>query len=541
MGKSSLRTITNINIDGQALDAATQRQTLSFKVNCDSLSWITLKYYDNTSGDTFTRYYPKGGVMIAKHNGETFNGWFGYDEESGTSPYILGHDYTAVPTIYQNYPENGHPDNVGEGKYDVLLGAGRIQQNVSSSTTVYIDKDITSIKSPIRYGEGAEERLIGGCMLEIGGVQTLIESYNSRTGLAVLASAVTADAGTQFYLVSNYLECDPFTWYCRSDPVVTLTAAYGAEGLYVSGVYSQAEDVAMQYYQFSCGSETGEKCFTYTFEDVFPLPYEISAVGSRLVYCDVVTQDGKYIQAGTLPSGSSSRFTQPFAAENVSERKVTLSINGTFVGRSKIFFWRAEENCAPVLVGVSLTGECNDLTAESGKTYTYRAAVCSNTSAGSTMYIETTLTVMSRRTRITALTESGMYYHRRRFTAGPALFFDIGTEQSSMEHRNGTQLIETQTGQPNAVYGSQDYESGRLRVYAELLGDISAPMAGGLGRTAVIEELLTQKRPFLIADNAGNSRIVTITSLSKEYDYKTGMTAFDIGWTELCKVGEALI
>ena len=539
MGRSSLRTITNINIDGQALDAATKRQTLSFKVNCDSLSWVTLKYYDNTTGDTFTRYYPKGGVMIAKHNGETFSGWFGYDEESGTSPYTLGHDYTAVPTIYQNYPQTGHPDNVGEGKYDVLLGSGRVQESVSSSTSVYIDKGITSIKSPIRYGEGAEERLIGGCMLEIGGVQTLIESYNSRTGLAELASAVTADAGTQFYLVSNYLECDPFTWYCRSEPEVTLTAAYGADGLTVSGEYSQGEDIAMQYYQFSYGSETGEKCFTYTFEDVFPLPAESSAVGSRLVYCDVVTQDGQYIRAGTLPSGRASSFPPTsFAVENASERKVTLSINGTFVGGSNMFFWRAEENCDPVLVGVSLTGQCNDLTAESGKSYTYRAAVCSNSSV---IYFETSLTVMSKRTRITALTENGMYYHRRRFTAGSALYFDIGTEQGSIEHKTGVQLVETQTGQPNAIYGSQDYESGRLRVYAELLGDISSPMTEGLKRVTAIEEFLSQNRPFLIADNAGNTRIVTITSISREYDHKTGMTAFDIGWTELCKAGEALI
>lgn len=539
MGRSSLRTITNINIDGQTIDAATQRQTLSFKVNCDSLSWITLKYYDNTNGDTFVRYYPKGGVMIAKHNGETFSGWFGYDEETGTSPFTLGHDYTAVPTIYQNYPETGHPDNVGEGKYDVILGSGRVQESVSSSASVYIDKGITSIKSPIRYGDPGSERLIGGCMLEIAGVQTLIESYNSRTGLATLTSAITADAGTQYSLVSNYLECDPFNWYCRSDPVVTLTAAYSGDGVTVSGAYSQAEGTAMQSYQFSFGSEKGDKSFTYTFEDAFPIPFDKNAVGSRLVMCDVVTQDGHYSQAGQLPTaGVNSSAMVLNATEIIPARMAVLSVSGVNVSGAKVFFWRCEENCDPVLVGVSTTGSAADMTAECGKTYTYRAAVYVS---GNVYYADKALTVTSRRTRICALTEGGRSFHRRMFTTPDSLFFDIGTEQESIDMRNGSQLIETQTGEPNVIYGAQDYETGRLRVYAELLGNLTAPMTDGLGRISQIEAFLTQKRPFLIADNAGNTRIVTITSVSREYDYKTGMTAIDISWTELCKISEAII
>lgn len=538
MGRSSLRTITNINIDGQTLDAATQRQTLSFKVNCDSLSWITLKYYDNTNGDTFVRYYPKGGVMIAKHNGETFSGWFGYDEETGTSPFSLGHDYTAVPTIYQNYPETGHPDNVGQGKYDVVLGSGRIQQAANSSTAVYIDKGITSIKSPIRYGDPGSERLIGGCMLEIAGVQTLIESYNSRTGLATLTSAITADAGTQYSLVSNYLECDPFNWYCRSDPVVTLTAAYSGDGVTVSGEYSQAEGTAMQSYQFNFLGEYGEKSFTYTFEDTFPLPYDKNKVSAAVVYCDVVTQDGKYQQAGAHPVGNyNSSILTLTATENVSDRKVALSVSGATLNNQKIFYWRSEASGDPVLVGIS-TGSFDDLTAESGKTYTYRAVVL----VGSVVcYADKTVTITSKRTRITALSENSKSYHRRKFTAGMALYFDIGTEQESIDRRNGAQLVEVQTGEPNVIYGEQDYESGRLRVYAEMLGSITEPMTDGLSRITAAMNFLNQKRPFLIADNSGNTHIVTITSVSREYDYKTGMTAIDISWTELCKVGEAII
>ena len=101
MSRSTLRTITNINIDGQALDA-TETHTLSFKVNCDSLSWISFSEYDNTAGTHRTWHYPRGGQMIAKHNGEYFYGSFG-----GNVPgleYYLGHDLPRSPRSSRTTP-----------------------------------------------------------------------------------------------------------------------------------------------------------------------------------------------------------------------------------------------------------------------------------------------------------------------------------------------------------------------------------------------------------------------------------------------------
>lgn len=548
MSRSSLRTITNINIDGQALDAATQRQRLSFKVNCDSLSWILLRYYDNTNGDHFTRYYPKGGVMIAKHNGEYFEGWFGYDSETGTSAYTLGHDYTAVPIIFQNEPEEGHPENTGPGKYDVLLGSGRVQESASASTEVYIDKGITSIISPERYDDGSTIRLIGGCMLRISGVNTLIESYNKNTGKATLTSAITVTAGTPYDLISNYLECEPFFWYCRSDPEVTLTAQYvdgtingtRYSGVRATGDYEQDEGVAMQWYQFSFLGEEGDRTFTYTFEDLFPLPFSSAVISGGKVKCNVTTQENKCAEFEQLPTAPTIDTTtvKATAAETAFERKVTITVTGGVSG-AMMFLWRIETGRDPVLVRVTSTpSSLIDYTAESGKTYTYRVVEYSN---GTIYFAECTCTVTGKRVKISQLAESTKSYHRRKFSTVSSMFFDISSEQNSTDRMIGSQLIGTQTGQPSVIYDDTDYDSGTLTVYADMLGSITAPVSNGLQRMNRLDSFFAYQGPFLIVDNAGMTRIVAISSVSREYDYKLGLTSYTIDWTEICKLGEAMI
>lgn len=540
MGRSSLRTITNINIDGQAVDAVTQSRVLTFKVNCDSLSWVHMRHYDNTAGTSQLFYYPKGGKMIAKHNGDTFRGHFGMDEETGLSDFILGHDYTVVPTIFQNYPESvEHPDNTGPGKYDVLLGSGRISEAVSG-TQVFIGKNITSILSPNRY----EGRLIGGCMLQIDGVQTLIESYNKSTGIAVLESSVTAPAGKLFYLVSNYLECEPFNWYCRSDPDVVLTAEVNADGVHATGSYSQAEEVAMQYYQFSFNGEQGDKCFTYTFADTFPLPPEPNGL-EEPVSCEVMTQENHY-------SSFSASLTVPVidtetmsisAAENTAYRIVTVSVMpGISISEGvRYFLWRREGSDGWTLrrTGV-ISGATNiaEYTPGTGKTYSYALCFFKD---GTVYYADCSLTVRGRRVKISALSERPESYHRRAFTIAESRYFDIGSEQGSISCALGTRTVSTQKPQPTAIYSNENYDSGTLTVYADQLGSITEPIVPGIDRLTELEDFLSQKCPFLILDNAGNSHIAAITGLSREHDYGSGLGRLTVGWTELCRTGDALI
>ena len=540
MSRSTLRTITNINIDGQALDA-TETHTLSFKVNCDSLSWISFSEYDNTAGTHRTWHYPRGGQMIAKHNGEYFSGSFG-----GNVPgleYYLGHDYTEVPTIFQNYPESvEHPENTGPGKYDVLLGSGRIQQDATAATEVNIGKDITSIIPAVYYGEEPNRRLIGGCMLEIGGVQTLISSYSKNTGIATLESDVTVTAGTPFRLISNYLECEPFFWYCRSDPEVTITAEYDGtsyQGVKVEGTYEQDEDVAMQWYRFSYNNEQGDKSFSYTFTDLFPTPWRTAPLA---VSCTVMTQENKSVQVSAVPGSPPFRGSASISAEeDITTRTVRITGSNDF--SIPLFIWRAEGTFTDaesignaVLVGILGHGSyLDDCFAESGKNYTYIAASVLTDPA------VCTITVTSRRVKISKLREGERSYHRRKFSIIGSMYFDINSEQSDTDRVLGTQLIGTQTGQPLPIYDETEYESGSLTVFADQLGDISEPIIDGIGRQSALDSFLSYKGPFLMLDNAGTARIVTVTSLSRARDHKTGMTAYTIGWAEICRTGEAMI
>ncbi len=540
MSRSSLRTITNINIDGQAIDAVTQSHTLTFKVNCDSLSWVQMRYYDNTDGTTMLFYYPKGGTMAAKHNGETFHGHFGMDEETGLSSFVLGHDYTTVPIVYQNYPESTeHPENTGPGKYDVLLGSGRIQEAVSGRS-VYIGKDITSILSPNRF----ENRLIGGCMLQIDGVQTLIESYNRSTGMAELESAVTAEAGKLFYLVSNYLVCDPFNWYCRSDPEVALTAEIADDGVKVSGSYSQAEEVAMQSYQFSYLGEQGERCFTYTFGDVFPLPAEPEDLEEEIC-CEVMTQENHYgkFTVNAAPPEINTEDIVISAVENKQGRNVAISLRTSFSlsGGARYFLWRKEAGGAWCLRKTAIIyGQTYiyDNTAETGKSYSYRAVLYRS---GTIYYADSDAEITSRRIKISELREGSTSYHRRSFSAGDSKYFDVSGEQGEIAHSTGTQVVGTLAPQPRAVFNEQSYESGALTVYADQLGSTTEPIRSGVKRLSELEDFFSQKRPFLIVDNAGNARIVAFRSIVREYGYDSGLTRFVLEWTELCRTGDALI
>ena len=241
----------------------------------------------------------------------------------------------------------------------MLLGSGRIQEDVTTSTEVYIDKDIISIKAPVYFEDSQThlERLVGGCMLQIDGVQTLIESYNASTGKATLASAVTVTAGKMYYLVSNYLECDPFYWYSRSDPEVAVTAEYDdAEGLAVSGVYSQAQDVAMQNYQFSCEGEQGNKSFTYDFDDTFPVPLSLaSTLHSIGVICEIYTQENAYLKRAVEIPAPAALNTSTLRL-NLSENQATRVIQATVVGApsgSRVFLWRTQ-NGKNVLIGTKI-------------------------------------------------------------------------------------------------------------------------------------------------------------------------------------------
>lgn len=559
MGRSSLRTVTNINIDGQAVNAYARDPAikLSFKVNCDSLSWVRIKYYDNTDGTSQSYYYPKGGGMIAKHNGETFVGKFGGTPEEPHEWFKLGHDYTGVMTIYQNYPKSGDADNAGPGKYDVVLGSGRIQESATASTEVYIDKDIISIKDAVYFEDSSTgyTRLVGGCMLQIDGVQTMIEHYSPNTGKAELTSALTVTAGTLYYLVSNYIECDPFYWYCRSDPEVTLTAEYDdAEGIIVSGVYSQAEDVAMQSYQFSCDGEKGDKKFTYTFEDKFPFPGSYF-IDRHNITCKTYTQENHYKNSvAFLSVPPMDTTTLRLELSETAGGIVKLRVLNAPAG-ARMYIWKVRSSRS-ILVGTRIcTGDSDgdyffDKASEY-KTHLWYVVniIATVNSSRKRFYTYGDITTTARKVELAALTELNREYHRRIFrkgTGGTGVYeFDINGNQGEIRNTLGSAVYETEAESPNAVYTDKNYESGNLSFCLEKLGTVIDPVTSSStfedSYIYLFNDFIASKKPFLMRDNAGNSRIVALTSASRKYDYNANMNKITLGWTEICKIWDAMI
>ena len=151
------------------------------------------------------------------------------------------------------------------------------------------------------------------------------------------------------------------------------------------------------------------------------------------------------------------------------------------------------------------------------------------------------ITPASRITKLTLLNENGELYHRKRYTAGSSQTFDIGGEQKSIEQKLGAAVCETEAGRPSAVYEERDYESGSLTVYADKLGSITAPITNGLNNINVLKSFIASKQPFLMLDNAGNARIVALTSASRDFDRISQLTRLTLGWTEICKTENAII
>lgn len=548
--RSSLRTITNVNIDGQVIDCVNYNHTLSFRVNCDSLSWVVAHYYDTEYGTMQGFHYPAYGTMTAKHNGETFNGSM-WPVSAHQSPFLLGHDYTTIIYIFQNYPESvENPLNTGPGKYDVLLGSGRIKQSTSGNEA-YIDPDITSYMNPQIY----EDRLIGGCMIRINGTLYLIKSYNKSSGKITLGSSSTAEdislslsEGQQYYLVSNYIQCDPFTWYCRTDPTVTLTAGYSSSGIDVSGDYSQAEGVSMQYYQFSLDGEEGDRKFTYTFEDRFPLPH--SGV-SKIIRCETATQENHIKTVSTTlerPTYDDEAMTLT-ATEYTANRLVVLSVVPGFNFSEKVMFfvWRVCDN-EDILIrvinrpGISGKFEAIDYTACKGKKYTYYVTAYYN----DVLYIaQTDITVRSDIAKLMLLTEpmyaSSDNYHRKRYAASSPQYFDVGAESGDISGSLGRTPVLTESGLPAAIISNDDYEQGTFTAYLDRLGDISEPIDSGLRRIETIRAFLKEGSIYLLLDNAGNARIITVTGVSRSFDHLSQMTKLSFGWTEIARLKDCLI
>lgn len=546
MSRSSLRTVTNISPDGVAIDAYNKDAYLTFTVNCDSLSWVVVAYYDNTDGTSQAFYYPALGVMSAKHNGETFVGWLNKAGSGEDHNFKLGHDYTGIITIFQNFPEgSSNPLNTGDGKYDVLLGSGRIQQLVTSGKSVFIDKDISSIRAPEKYSG----RVIGGCMLQIAGNQYLIESYDKSTGEVTLATALPTPfpaAGTLYYLVSNYIDCDPFTFYCRSEPECEITLTRTEEGLKCTGVYSQAENTAMQSYRFELIDKYNnviDACdnkFTYTFEHTFP----VLDGQTYWVRCTVTTQDNFIKQftesytAGVTDDTAISNITVQELANGI----VSLSWQCDRAGKFSIY--RTSDNGDITFVKTvnlySSSGEYKeyDRTAGTNQGYVYTIVSCVDGAVykGSSDKIK----LSDYKCHISKLTEQESAYGRRVFKQGEIWSFDTNVAHGSLISALGRSLSDTEGDMPQIFYSKSRYDSGS---FTAVIDTISTDK--GYADLKKWLDFIEQDSLYLYRNEVGDVKIIAITdNPTRDYgsDYADlGLTTISYGWTEAVDIKRAII
>ena len=541
--RSTLRTPTNINIDGKALDAYSKIAYLSYTVNCDSQSWVSIDYRDMTDGRIFGKSYPRNGTMIAAHNGDTWRGQL-HDFEDGASPFTLGHDFSAEMTVYQNYPESSeHPLNTGEGKYDVYIGAGRIRQ-AGNSSKAYIDQDITCIKVPVRYSS----RLIGGCLLKVGSAYALIESYDPDTGECDLTSISVPSgsalgettAGQLYQLISNYIQCDPFYFLCRSDPTVNLTHQIDEYGLTVMGEYSQQQEVSMQSYRFTLEGEgmkdQTEASYTYTFSHTFP-----RLCVPQTLTCEIVTQEdfeGEFTHPITETGSQTSLLSLSAEWRGIQGIRLTvtddLSADAYFVWRKTGDSFTFVGRFQPDSPQWSLT----DYLAGANREISYLISAVK----GDREYFAQSDTVMgaSRQYYIAALTDNGTHYGSKRFQLGESFTFTCDISSSAIESVRDKALYKTQSTYPVSLGGSSLYQQGSFEA---ILGTVEK-IEQTADEISAWTDFITSHEKYLLKTDSGDVFIVTITdNPSRTYGSaaELGITRIRYGWAQCEDTSRAVI
>jgi hypothetical protein len=119
-------------------------------------------------------------------------------------------------------------------------------------------------------------------------------------------------AGEPYKLITNYLRCEPFVFYSRKAPTLTLTTAIVDGYLSVTGAYSQAQGTELQSWKMSATYSYDqsddeltiehEEQFNTTIADTFPvLAADDNEPDARCnIKCEITTQDGVTKEVTTM-------------------------------------------------------------------------------------------------------------------------------------------------------------------------------------------------------------------------------------------------
>ena len=543
--RTAMRTVTNVNYAGRTVDIQTE-SNLRMKCNSDHISFMALDKKDLTSGNSSASTVGDG-VSTDTGRGEYFVIALNYNS------FTAGHDYMYTPTIFQRQAG----DMSGEtspGKYDVYMGAGRIQADSTTNSEVHIDKGIGFIRTPNR--RESNTILVGGCVLRLNDRDLLIESYNASTGVATVSGAkingVTSTlrataAGESYQLITNYLRCEPFVFYYRKAPTLTLTTAIVDGYLSVTGAYSQAQGTELQSWKMTATYSYDqsydeltiehEEQFNTTIADTFPLLAADDNEPKARCYikCEITTQDGVTKEVTTMLEYDAPKTMTIQVAD--SYNVVAKNFTGT------IHVWRRESNWISLrYIGSTSYASGGDTilyTKDMGYGIGYTYYVTGVDSNGNlTMGISGVAGISTKKWSLQHLTKIG--YHKYR-ADGDRYDFVVDVNPAAIATVTGNAVYGTEGRFPKYIHGSDNYEQGS---FTALLGSITNQNAAPY-QIEDWREFIAQTGPFLLKTENGEVKIVAITGdPTRQYGTslaEIGTVRVTYGWTEVDDIKRAVI
>lgn len=590
--RSTIQTLTNISYDGRTIDLTEERE-LTCTVNCDCLSHIAIDVHDmdavrspvyTSFGNGYEPIVGRGETMTIGMNGRTLGN---------------GYDQLCIMTIYQAR-QNMTENETSPGRYDVYMGSGRIQADSETTTDINIGKGITYIR-PARYDVDTPTRLIGGCVIQLKNTMMMIESYDPDTGIATVLSSVKingtsysarrATQGEKFKLLTNYLTCDAFAFYGRSAPSVTLSYSVDADGLQVSGTYSQANGTGIQSYkltvEYYANLETNgssyylmkfedERKYSQTIEGTFPVlgrladstDLKIGSTGYGLrISCEVTTQDNytKTYMLGVRASAYNSAHPFEIDAINWEETNYKISFDPEYFsaeGMRTVGIYSFEKTTegidedrfgSPHYYGSAEVNNCetefDHITEGHGRYYKYYVFGSDDEgklyrgeiSRGPVYVFGSDSAVWS----IRKLVRTGEH----EYSTDSALYeFAYDVQPGNIENCINGMIYNAESAKPKYVHGNDNYDKGTLtailinRKNTEIT--INKDVTARYIDIADWNDLVSSGGPFLLKTDKGDVKIVQITSNPvRSYGAgiaDIGIVKVTIGWTEVDDINKAV-
>lgn len=544
---STLRTPTYPSYEGRVIDKTTE-PALTWTNNADYPLLFALSIKDLDTGTVSGGTLPSDAVR-------------GATVSANVAGYLTaGHDYACTLTAYGRNP-SAAAGSTSPGKYDVLLGTGRLQADSDTNTKVYIDKDITCIRMPTR----SSSVLMGGCAIQITNDIYLITAYNSTTGEATISaepingttsSLRITSAGEPYKLISNYVVGTPFTFKARTQPSVTLDHRVNDGLLYITGAYSQSEDVPLQSYRMTATYTLGNnlsttiehaQVFGTTIAEYFPIS-PASSGNMCTIKCEVTTADDD-TKTFTL-------VVPALATDNdITITKTTgtaFSLTGKPTG-AVVHIWREERDNPEYstesqynrtkFIANTTSAYYNDNTVGHQRTYRYHVAVVETTgeSAGTVHYSAYSgqYNVYDRACMLWQMTR--LDEHKYHLEDNKYFTFRCDVDSGTVETVTGNAVYKSSAAKPKYIRGSDGYEIGSITA---MLGTVTSPEADYSDIRKFID-MMTSDGIFLLKTDYGDVKIVAITdNPARSYGAsieQLGITKVTFAWAEIDDIDTAVI